>query len=103
MKWHGGRNERCGRGCQDAVPEIIFPTPFPFAHFLPALPMEAVLQSQGKLQAQTWRATQTKAAQLELKPWLEERTAASPEGPVTVNYLSTVWRGRGGTQTKALE
>lgn len=62
--------------------------------------MEAVLRSQGKLQAQTWTATQAKAAQLELKPWLEERTAASAEGSVTVNYLSTVWRGQGGPKPK---
>lgn len=47
----------------------------------PSLP-EAVLQSQEKLQAQTWRAALARAARLELKPWLEEGTAASAEAPV---------------------
>lgn len=66
----------------------------------PSLP-EAVFQSQEKLQAQTWRATQARAARLEPKPWLEEGTAASAETPVTVNNLSTLWRGRRDYQNQS--
>lgn len=91
MKWHRGRNEGCGRGCGEAVPEIFFPTPFPFAHFLPALP-EAVLQSQGKLQAQTWR-------ELRLKQhgwsWSHGLKNSSICWSTSDCELSTLWRGQG--------